>query len=166
MSSSIVVMGVSGCGKSTVGELLADRLGVPFADADDLHPPANIAKMSRGEALDDEDRRPWLDLVGRWLAEHAEGGVMPCSALRRAYRDQLRRHASTVVFLHLHGSAEVITRRQAARTGHFMPPSLLPSQLATLEPLGDDEHGLVVDVDQAVEAIVEQYVAWAGSAEG
>jgi gluconokinase len=151
-------MGVSGSGKSTVGAALARRLGVPFADADDLHPEANIAKMSRGEALDDGDRHPWLDVVGAWLADHAGGGVMCCSALKRSYRDQLRHHAPGLQLVLLTGSREVIARRQAARPGHFMPASLLASQLATLEPLGPDEGGIVLDVDQSVDEIVEGYV--------
>jgi gluconokinase len=154
----IVVMGVSGSGKSTVGAAIAQRLRVPFADADDLHPEANIAKMSRGEPLDDHDRYPWLETVGGWLAEHAEGGVMSCSALKRKYRDQLRHHAPGVEFVLLTGSREVIERRQAARPGHFMPASLLTSQLATLEPLEPDEGGVVLDVAQGVDEIVEGYV--------
>ncbi|SDE01518.1 gluconokinase [Nocardioides lianchengensis] len=151
-------MGVSGSGKSTVGAAIAQRLRVPFADADDLHPEANIAKMSRGEPLDDHDRYPWLETVGGWLAEHAEGGVMSCSALKRKYRDQLRHHAPGVEFVLLTGSREVIERRQAARPGHFMPASLLTSQLATLEPLEPDEGGVVLDVAQGVDEIVEGYV--------
>ncbi|HEU5038944.1 MAG TPA: gluconokinase [Nocardioides sp.] len=154
----LVVMGVSGSGKSTVGAALAQRLGVPFADADDLHPAANVAKMSRGEPLDDDDRRPWLETIGRWLEDHPDGGVVSCSALKRSYRDQLRGHAAGVEFLHLQGAREVIARRQASRPGHFMPASLLSSQFATLEPLQPDEDGLVVDVDRSVDAIVQQYV--------
>lgn len=151
-------MGVSGSGKSTVGAALAQRLRVPFADADDLHPEANIAKMSRGEALDDHDRYPWLEQVGAWLAAHPDGGVMSCSALRRKYRDQLRHHAPGTEFVLLAGSREVIERRQASRPGHFMPASLLTSQLATLEPLEPDEGGLVLDVNQSVDELVEGYV--------
>ncbi|MCD4526505.1 gluconokinase [Nocardioides sp. cx-173] len=152
----VVVMGVSGSGKSTVGAALAQRLRAPFADADDFHPAANVAKMTAGHALDDDDRRPWLEALGIWLADHEEGGVMTCSALKRAYRDQLRAHAPQTAFVHLHGDRGVIARRQATRPGHFMPASLLDSQFATLEPLDDDEHGFVVDVDQSVDAIVEQ----------
>jgi gluconokinase len=151
-------MGVSGSGKSTVGAALAQRLAVPFVDADDLHPAANIAKMSRGEPLDDEDRRPWLETIGRWLAEHPGGGVVSCSALKRSYRDQLRLHVPELELLHLQGGREVIARRQASRPGHFMPASLLASQFATLEPLEPDERGLVIDVDQSVDRIVSQYV--------
>jgi len=154
----IVVMGVSGSGKSTVGAALAQRLRVPFADADDFHPAANIAKMSAGHALDDHDRHPWLEAIGAWLAEHPDGAVMSCSALKRRYRDQLRHHLRAIEFVHLHGSREVIARRQASRPGHFMPASLLSSQFATLEPLAPDEHGLVIDVDQDIDAIVQEYV--------
>jgi gluconokinase len=151
-------MGVSGSGKSTVGAALAGRLRVPFEDADDLHPPENVAKMTRGEPLDDHDRWPWLERIGEWLVEHADGGVIACSALKRKYRDQLRHHAPGTEFLHLHGSREVIARRQASRPGHFMPGSLLDSQFAILEPLAPDERGLAVDVDQSIDAIVQAYV--------
>jgi gluconokinase len=154
----LVVMGVSGSGKSTVGAALAQRLRVPFADADDLHPPENIAKMTAGEALDDADRYPWLEAVGGWLADHPDGGVMGCSALKRKYRDQLRSHVPGLQFVMLEGSRAVIERRQASRPGHFMPASLLDSQFATLEPLEPDEDGVVLDVDQGVDSIVQGYV--------
>ncbi|MCE5291772.1 MAG: gluconokinase [Nocardiaceae bacterium] len=159
MASQIVVMGVSGSGKSAVGAALAQRLRVPFEDADDLHPAANIAKMSAGHPLDDDDRRPWLEKVGQWLADHPDGGVMSCSALKRKYRDQLRRHCPGLEILHLSGTQEIIAARQASRPGHFMPASLLASQFATLEPLDADERGVVVDVDQSIDAIVEEYVS-------
>jgi gluconokinase len=159
MASPVVVMGVSGSGKSTVGAALAQRLRVPFADGDDLHPPANIAKMTAGQPLDDDDRYPWLEAIGQWLADHHDGGVMSCSALKRKYRDQMRRHCPNVEFLHLSGTPEVIGKRQASRPGHFMPASLLQSQFATLEPLEPDEHGIVIDVDQNIDAIVESYAA-------
>ncbi|KAB2807279.1 gluconokinase [Pimelobacter simplex] len=156
-------MGVSGSGKSTVGAALGQRLGVPFADADDFHPPENIAKMAAGHALDDTDRHPWLEAIGGWLADHdAAGGVISCSALKHVYRDQLRRHAPRSWFVHLDGTHDVIARRQASRPGHFMPASLLDSQFATLEPLTADEAGFVVDVDQSVDAIVDQVVAELG----
>lgn len=159
MTSPIVVMGVSGSGKSTVGAALAQRLRVPFADADDFHPPANIAKMTAGHPLDDEDRYPWLEAIGEWLAEHADGGVMSCSALKRKYRDQLRRHCADVRFLHLSGTVDVIARRQASRPGHFMPATLLASQFETLEHLDADERGISIDVDQSIDAIVDSYVS-------
>lgn len=163
MASPIVVMGVSGSGKSTVGAALAQRLRVPFADADDFHPPANIAQMTAGEALNDDDRYPWLEAIGEWLAEHcATGGVMSCSALKRKYRDQLRRHCPRTELLHLVGTPEVIGRRQASRPGHFMPASLLASQFDTLEPLEPDERGIGIDVDQSIDAIVESYVVSTG----
>ena len=150
----IVVMGVSGSGKSTVGAALARHLGVPFADADDLPPAANIEKMSAGEPLTDEDRWPWLDIVGEWLAAHADGGVMSCSALRRAYRDRLRSWAPGLRFVHLDGEASLIAMRQSAREGHFMPPSLQASQQRALEALDPDEPGVRVDVEATVEALV------------
>jgi gluconokinase len=160
MASPIVVMGVSGSGKSTVGAALAQRLRVPFADADDFHPQANIAKMTAGEPLDDDDRYPWLEAIGDWLAARdGSGGVMSCSALKRKYRDQLRRHCAGVEFLHLAGTPEVIGRRQASRPGHFMPASLLASQFKTLEPLEPDERGVTIDVDQNIDSIVDDYVA-------
>lgn len=164
MGSPVVVMGVSGSGKSTVGAALAQRMRVPFADADDFHPAANIAKMSAGHALDDDDRYPWLESIGEWLAKHHDGGVMSCSALKHKYRDQLRQHCPDVVFLFLSGSAEVIRRRQASRPGHFMPAALLDSQFATLEPLGPDEAGVAIDVDQSIDDIVDEYVAQSDTA--
>jgi gluconokinase len=162
MGSPIVVMGVSGSGKSTVGAALAQRLRVPFADADDFHGKANIEKMSAGHPLNDDDRRPWLESIGEWLAQHADGGVMSCSALKRIYRDQLRSHCGGVEFLHLAGTPEVIGRRQASRPGHFMPASLLASQFETLEPLSADERGVVIDVDQDIDSIVHEYVSTTG----
>lgn len=158
MGTTLVVMGVSGSGKSTVGAAIAQRLRVPFADADDFHPDANVAKMSAGHALDDDDRYPWLETIGRWLADHRDGGVMSCSALKRKYRDQLRAHYPDTRFVHLVGTPEVIGRRQASRPGHFMPASLLASQFDTLEPLGVDEYGYEVDVDQSIDDIVDAYV--------
>jgi gluconokinase len=158
MGSPIVVMGVSGSGKSTVGAALAQRLRVPFADADDFHPPANIEKMTAGHALDDTDRLPWLESIGEWLALHGDGGVMSCSALKRKYRDQLRRHCSDIEFLHLEGTLDTIGRRQASRPGHFMPAALLASQFQTLEPLEADEHGVAIDVAQSIDSIIESYI--------
>jgi gluconokinase len=152
-------MGVSGSGKSTVGAALAARLDIPFADADAFHPAANIAKMSAGTPLDDDDRYPWLAAVGQWLGDH-ERGVMGCSALKRRYRDQLRSHRPTIEFLHLTGTPELINRRQAERTGHFMPSSLVNSQFNALEPLDSDERGLAIDVGQSIDTIVETFVRY------
>ncbi|QIX27909.1 gluconokinase [Nocardioides sp. JQ2195] len=160
----LVAMGVSGSGKTAVGSALARRLRVPFVDGDDLHPQANVEKMSRGEALDDDDRRPWLDAVGAWLSAHETGGgVVACSALKRRYRDQLRQHSDRVEFVHLHGDRDLIAARQADRSGHFMPSSLLTSQLRTLEQLAPDEAGLVIDVDQGIDDIVQEYVDRTGA---
>ncbi|QKJ18260.1 gluconokinase [Microbacterium hominis] len=158
----VVVMGVSAVGKSTVAGLLADRLGVDCTDADDLHPAANVAKMSAGIALDDHDRLPWLDAVGARLAQSgAEGGVaLACSALKRAYRDRLRDACPQVVFVHLTGSRELLAARAAARVAHFMPPALLDSQLAALEPLEDDERGTVVDVAGDPSSIATRAEEW------
>lgn len=157
MNPLVVVMGVSGSGKTTVGTALAERLGVPYAEADDFHPPENVAKMASGVPLDDEDRRPWLDAIAAWLAERGErGGVVTCSALRRRYRDRLRRAAPEVFFLHLDGSPELIAERLAARRGHFMPPELLRSQFETLEPLEPGEKGAAVAIDGPVEEVVER----------
>lgn len=156
----LTVMGVSGSGKTTVGAALAQRLRVPYADADDFHPPENVAKMSSGIPLDDVDRLPWLRAIGQWLGAHtAGGGVISCSALKRSYRDVLREAAPDQLFVHLAGTPEVIARRVAGRPGHFMPTSLVESQFATLEPLDDDEHGLVLDVDHPVDELVESYLA-------
>ena len=151
-------MGVSGSGKTTVGTALAGRLGVEFADADDLHPAANVAKMSRGEPLTDEDRWPWLDAVAAWLAAHPDA-VMSCSALRRRYRDRLRA-AGQVVFVHLDGPEPVVAERVGHRAGHYMPASLLRSQYQTLEPLRPDEPGVVLPLDQPVDRLVEAAAAW------
>ena len=153
-------MGVSGSGKSTVGAALAQRLGVPFADADAFHPPANIAKMAAGKPLTDDDRYPWLDAVGQWLADHKDGGVMSCSALKHTYCDRLRSRCPQIEFLHLTGSPELIARRQAGRPGHFMPPALLKSQFDTLEPLAPDEHGIALDVESSVDGIVERFMTY------
>jgi gluconokinase len=154
----VVVMGISGVGKSLVGHELADRVGVPYADGDDFHPAANIAKMSAGTPLTDEDRWPWLDAVAAWLADHeATGGVISCSALRRVYRDVLRRGSARVAFLHLVGDHDLIRERMEHRE-HFMPASLLESQERTLEPLEADERGRVVDIAATPAEIVEEFL--------
>ncbi|GAB1513856.1 gluconokinase [Actinophytocola sp. KF-1] len=154
----VVVMGVTGSGKSTVGTALAERMGVPFADADDFHSPENVAKMRSGVPLTDVDRRPWLLAIGTWLAEHERGAVVTCSALKRAYRDTLREAAPDITFLHLHGDKDTVRKRVAARTGHFMPESLVDSQYADLEPLGADERGVVVDFALPVDVIVDRFL--------
>ncbi|AJT64827.3 Thermosensitive gluconokinase [Streptomyces lydicus] len=156
----IVVMGVAGTGKTTIGPLVAAALGVPYAEGDDFHPPANIAKMSAGVPLDDSDRRPWLDAIGAWAHDRSgRGGVVSSSALKRAYRDRLRAAAPGVVFLHLTGDRALIEGRMAERTGHFMPTALLDSQFATLEPLGADEAGVAVDVSGTPQQIADRAVA-------
>ncbi|MGN9757134.1 gluconokinase [Streptomyces sp. SD31] len=153
----VVVMGVAGTGKTTIGPLLAARLGVPYAEGDDFHPQANIAKMSAGTPLDDADRWPWLDAIGAWAHGRAGlGGVVSCSALKRSYRDRLRAAAPGVVFVHLTGDREVIEDRMAHRQGHFMPTALLDSQFATLQPLQADEAGVAVDVAGSPEEIAER----------
>jgi gluconokinase len=137
---------------------LAERLGVPYAEGDELHPAANREKMASGQPLTDEDRWPWLRIIGTWITEHANtGGVITCSALKRAYRDLLRDAAPDEVrFLHLAGDRELIAARIGARAGHFMPAKLLDSQYADLEPLGEDEPGVTVDVAMSPQAIVHR----------
>lgn len=145
----IVVMGVSGCGKTTVGERLAATLGWPFLEGDRLHPKSNVDKMSAGVPLTDEDRWPWLQAIADWIAaEEREGRstVVACSSLKRRYRDLLRSGAPRVRFVHLHGPQSVLAERLAARKGHFFPAGLLASQYAALEELQPDEDGIVVDV--------------------
>src|SRR5262245_4781396 len=157
----VVVMGVTGSGKTTVGEALAERMGVQFADADDFHSPENVAKMRAGVPLDDEDRWPWLRSIGQWLHSHREiGGVVTCSALKRAYRDVLREEAPDVTFLHLDGDKETVRERVSHRPGHFMPASLVQSQYDALEPLGDDERGVVIPLDLPVDEIVDRFLEY------
>lgn len=156
---AIVVMGVSGSGKSTVGAALARHFGVAFRDADEFHPAANVAKMSAGTPLTDEDRWPWLDAIGAALAQAGREGrgiVVGCSALKRIYRDRLRAAARRpLVFVHLTGSRVTLAKRMQTRKGHFMPASLLDSQLATLEPPGPDEGAITVSVEQPVAKVVD-----------
>ena len=158
----VVVMGVTGCGKSTVGSALAARLGWRFLDADDFHPPANVEKMRTGVPLDDDDRWPWLDRVATELAAIAgrgEGAVLACSALKEAYRARLRA-AGDVRFVHLAGDAATIAARLEARRHRYMPASLLASQFAALEPPGPDENPIIVDcalpTDRQVAAVLAQ----------
>jgi gluconokinase len=149
----IIIMGVSGCGKSSVGAGLSQRLGIPYRDGDDLHPAANVEKMRAGHPLTDDDRWPWLDRVAAVLAVDAPV-IVGCSALRRAYRDRLRAGAGGPVhFVHLAGSRELLAKRMSARTGHYMPLSLLDTQLAALEPPSPDE-AQTIDIDQTLDAII------------
>ncbi len=155
----VVVMGVTGCGKTSVGVGLAASLGVPFADADSFHPESNVAKMAAGVALTDEDRWPWLGAVGAWLASHPDS-VVACSALKRSYRDRLRAQADALVFVHLAAAKETLMDRVALRTqteGHFAGVDLLDSQYAALEPLGFGEVGGTIDVSHLTvqEALAE-----------
>lgn len=146
-TTSVVVMGVSGSGKSTVAAGLVERLGWEFAEGDDFHPPANVAKMREGRPLDDDVRRPWLEALAAWIGEHERAGtsvVLTCSALKRSYRDLLRDGHRSVWFAHVTVDADLLRERVERRTGHYMPSSLLESQLATLEPLQDDEPGATI----------------------
>lgn len=154
-------MGVSAAGKSTVARLIAERIGADFLDADDLHPASNRAKMTAGIPLDDDDRMPWLDRVATELADGRRSGVViACSALRRRYRDRIRAANPDAVFVHLHGSDDLLAARAAGRTDHFMPPSLLASQIATLELLDGDEEGVLLDVSESADAVAEAAVEW------
>lgn len=156
-----VVMGVSGSGKTTVGRIIAERLGWTFAEGDSLHPPENVAKMASGHALDDADRWPWLQRVRAWIDEQVaagRSGVVTCSALKRSYRDLLSRDRPEVVFVHLAGTAEQISERLVPRHGHFMPAALLDSQFRDLQPLGADENGIEVDVAGTAESIADSAV--------
>jgi len=155
----VVVMGVSGSGKTTVGQALAASVGWEFVDGDDLHPPANVSKMASGVALTDDDRWPWLEAIGDWIdvrRSSGAGAVVACSALRRAYRDLLRRGRPELAFCYLAVDPDHVRDRLARRRGHYMPASLLASQLATLEPLADDEPGVTVSAaDEPAEVVVE-----------
>lgn len=158
MTLRVVIMGVAGCGKSSVGEGLSARLGIPYRDGDDLHNPEAVEKMRAGIPLTDDDRWPWLDRVAAVLATEAPV-IVGCSALRRVYRDRIRAGAGGPLrFVHLAGSREVIMARMAARTGHYMPTSLLDSQFAALEAPGPEE-AVTVDIDQPLGAIVEAIAA-------
>jgi gluconokinase len=157
----LVIMGVSGAGKTTVGELIAKRLDWPFVDGDDLQPLANIDKMRSGAPLTDEDRGPWLAAIGDWLdvrIKAGEPGVVACSALKRAYRDRLRDGRPQVRIVYLRGSESEIGERLARRKGHFWPPRLLASQFADLEPPGEDEHAIVVDIEETPEAVAKAVI--------
>ncbi|MGU3539731.1 gluconokinase [Methylobacterium sp. A54F] len=154
-------MGVSGCGKSTVAALVAERLGWVFVDGDSFHSPEHVAKMHAGLALDDEDRGPWLRSIAVWIRQRLETGtpgVIVCSALRRAYRDVLTGGSPDVRIVHLAGSRALIAGRLAERRGHFMAPTLLDSQFAVLEPPGPDEHALTVSIEPPPEAVAAEIV--------
>lgn len=155
-ATCLVVMGVSGAGKSTIAARLADELGWPMAEADEFHPEANIAKMSAGTPLTDADRMPWLEALRAWIDRRADAGesvVVTCSALKRTYRDVLRGSVARVRFVHLRGSVDTVGGRLSGRSGHFMPPALLESQFADLEPLDEDEDGVALDVSADPDAI-------------
>jgi gluconokinase len=161
-TTSIVVMGVSGSGKTTVADGLVERLGWEFAEGDDFHPPANVEKMRAGQPLDDDDRWPWLRRLADWIGEREAAGrsvVVTCSALKRSYRDLLRDGHSSVWFAHVTVDADLLRRRIESRTGHYMPSSLLESQLATLEPLQDEEPGARVSGAGTPDDVVAELLA-------
>ncbi|MDN5756014.1 MAG: gluconokinase [Arthrobacter sp.] len=151
----LVVMGVSASGKTTLASLLADRLGWPMAEADDFHPATNVAKMASGTPLTDDDRWPWLAVLRDWM-DHTPGPgtVMTCSALKRSYRDLLREADGVVRFVHVVVDPDILAERIRERTGHFMPGTLLPSQLNTLEPLESDEDGFTLANDSSAEDLL------------
>jgi gluconokinase len=158
----LVMMGVSGTGKTTIGEALAKRLGWRFQEGDDFHPPANLAKMASGRPLDDADRAPWLAKVEGWISDQlaaGRSGVITCSALKRTYRSAIVGGRRDVILVYLSGSEQVIAERLGKRRGHFMPPSLLPSQLKTLQAPAPREKPIVVNIDQPVAAQVDDIVA-------
>ncbi|MEO5689642.1 MAG: gluconokinase [Burkholderiaceae bacterium] len=161
----LVLMGVSGCGKTTVAQLLAERLHWAFEEGDALHPPANVAKMAAGHPLDDADRAPWLAKVADWVdarIDAGECGVITCSSLKRSYRALINRRGASVEFVYLHGSRELIASRLATRHGHFMPTTLLDSQFATLEEPAADEPALRVEIGEPPQAIAADIVAALG----
>lgn len=156
----IIVMGVSGCGKTTVGQLLADELEIPFYDADDFHPPENVEKMRSGEPLTDAERHPWLERLSREIKawNHRGDAVLACSALRESYRQVLNPDGEQALFIWLHGPEEVIRKRLEKRDGHYMPPDLLRSQFETLET---PDNAIAVSVEQSPEEIVKQLLKFA-----
>jgi gluconokinase len=159
-SDAVVVMGVASCGKTTIGEALAQHFNVGFTEGDRLHSTANVAKMSAGIPLTDDDRWPWLAQIGASLAG-TEGHIVSCSALKKSYREAIAAAAKRPIkFVHLHGSHKVLQQRIANRKGHFMPPSLLDSQLATLEIPGPDETAVTIDIDQTPDAILQAAIAF------
>jgi carbohydrate kinase (thermoresistant glucokinase family) len=157
----LIVMGVSGCGKSTMATALGERLGLEVVDGDDLHLPESVAKMRSGIALDDADRWPWLDRIGAYLSQHhPQGRVVACSALKRAYRDRIREQAGPVCFVFLNGSFELIEARLHQRVGHYMQAGLLTSQFQTLEiPQSDETDVITLAITQPVDDLVRQVLA-------
>ena len=155
----IVVMGVTGCGKTTVGFALAEKLGITFIDSDDLHSDENKRKMSSGTPLNDSDRQPWLQAVSNTLQSY-EKIVVACSALKKSYREKILVGAPTTQFIHLVGSQELITARLSERSHEFMPVELLDSQFQTLEPLKQSEGGKAIEISQSIEEIVDEITAW------
>ena len=163
----LLLMGVAGSGKSTTAELLAERLGWPFRDADSFHPPVNVEKMTAGTPLTDEDRWPWLYAIADWMdavMARGENGIVTCSALKRGYRDVLLTGRAGVALIYLKGDKGLIGERLSARVGHFMPPALLDSQFHTLEEPGPDENPHVIDVDAAPDEVVQRILARTGLA--
>ena len=159
----VVVMGVSGCGKSTVGRLIAQALQRPYLEGDAFHPPENVARMAAGTPLTDADRQGWLQTLAGELAaaqRSGTGAVLACSALKRSYRDMLRSGVSDLAFVHLHGGREVLESRMARRSGHYMPASLLQSQLATLEPPQADERAITLDIAVGPDALAQAALRW------
>ena len=155
----VVIMGVSGCGKSSVGQAIADQTGWTFIEGDDLHPAANRAKMASSTPLDDTDRWPWLDIIAdaaRTVEAKGGSAIVACSALKRIYRERLAQAGESVKFIHLDGDRTTILERMQARADHFMPPALLDSQLATLEPPGDDEPAVRIEITLPVDEIAQQ----------
>lgn len=159
----LVVMGVSGCGKTTLATALSAASGMRFLEADDLHPAANVAKMAAGVPLDDDDRWPWLEGLSGWMREQHTAGVstvITCSALKRAYRERLGHGLPPLLFVHLTAEPSLLSERMRARAGHYMPPSLLGSQIDVLEPLGVDEVGVELDAGGSPEALLREALAW------
>lgn len=161
-TTTVVVIGVSGSGKSTVAAGLVERLGWQFAEGDDLHPRSNVEKMAAGHPLDDDDRWPWLRTIAAWIGEHEQAGrsaVVTCSALKRSYRDLLRDGHPSVWFAHVTADAELLRHRIERRTGHYMPASLLESQLAILQPLAEDEPGAEISGSGAQDVVLDEVLA-------
>lgn len=157
----ILLMGVSGSGKSALGRALADRLDRPFFDGDDFHPPANIQKMSAGSPLTDHDRLPWLARLRQLIDDHlasAQPMILACSALKKSYRDQLATDRPEIALIHLHGTRDLLAARLTARTDHFFKPAMLDSQLATLEP-PDPDHALILEISHPIDQLIEQILA-------